>query len=72
MFGKRYRNVVRIENPKDAILVVGMEGQGNVEFYPNDELPTMRVLKKQRMYLSALLRSARYSKMGILNCILKT
>ena len=76
MFGKKYVNTVMLDSCKDAILVSGMEGYGNVNVnYENEELfrdnKVILTIPTERHYISAVIRSLRYSSMGIMNCILK-
>lgn len=69
--GKKYLTSVMLENVKDATLVAGMEGYGNVNQNMNDIYPVNLVIQKPRRYLSAVLVSLKYSRMGIHNAILK-
>ena len=72
MFGKkRYLTSVMLENVKDATFVAGIEGYGNVNYGMNDIFPVNLVIQKPRRWLSAVLVSLKYSKMGIHNAILK-
>lgn len=71
MFGKKYMNALILDNPKDATLVAGMEGYGNVNYDMNDIYPVQMVIQKRRRYLAAVLKSMQYSKMGIFNAIIK-
>ena len=72
MFDKRYLNALILDNAKDATLVAGMEGYGNVNENMNDIYPVTLVIQTPRTYFSAVIRSLRYSRMGIFNCIVKT
>ncbi len=72
MFGKRYMNALILDNAKDATLVAGMEGYGNVNYDMNDVYPVSLVIPTRRFYIQAVFRSLRYSKMGIFNAIIKT
>lgn len=69
---KRYLNALILDNAKDATLVAGMEGYGSVNYGLRDVYPVTLVLQKPRNYVSALIRSARYSNMGIFNSIVRT
>ena len=63
-----WKNVVILDNEKDAILLSAKEHLGGV----NQELnvyPVTVELPKERGYLSAMFRSVEYSKMGIFNLI---
>lgn len=72
MFGKkRYLTSVVLENVKDATLVAGIEGYGNVNYKMSNVFPVTLVIQKPRSWLSAVLVSLKYSKMGIHNAILK-
>lgn len=72
MFGsKRYLTSVMLENPKDATMVAGMEGYGAVNYEMNGIYPVNLVIQKPRRYLSAVLVSLKYSRMGIHNAILR-
>lgn len=75
-FQKRYKVMVQLDSSKEATLVSSKEGYGNVrvdeyteELYRSNKvqltIPTLRT------YFGALKRSAEYSEMGILNCIVK-
>ena len=75
-FKKRYLNVVLIDNEKDAMLISGMEGYGNVNAneFTNAllrERKVMLTVPNKRTYFGAAMRSLRYSKMGIMNCIIQ-
>lgn len=66
VFKQKWKNVLILDNEKDAILVSAKEKLGGVNMelniYPvTVELPT------QRSYLGAVKRSIEYSKMGIFN-----
>lgn len=69
--GKKYLTSVMLENVKDATLVAGMEGYGNVNYGMSDIYPVNLVIQKPRRYLAAVLVSLKYSRMGIHNAILK-
>lgn len=71
IFERRYKNVIILDNPKDATLIAGMEGYGNVNYGMNDIYPVTLVLQKRRRYFHAVIKSLRYSKMGLFNCILR-
>ena len=68
---KKYKNAMILDNPKDATLIAGMEGYGNVNYNMNDIYPVTLVIQKERFYLVAVAKSLRYSRMGIFNCIIK-
>lgn len=71
IFERRYCNALILDNPKDAMLVAGMEGYGHVNADMNSIYPVTLVIGKQRRYIYAVLKSLQYSKMGIFNCIIK-
>lgn len=72
MFGKkRYLISVVLENVKDATIVAGIEGYGNVNYGMSDVFPVNLVIQKPRSWLSAVSTSLKYSKMAIHNAILK-
>ncbi len=73
---KQWRIMVQLDSSKDAMLVSAKEGYGNVridnyteDLYRNNKvqltIPTLRT------WLGAMKRSAEYSQMGILNCVMK-
>ena len=70
--GKKYLNAIILDNTKDATLVAGMEGYGNVNVGMNDIYPVTLVLQKPRRLVEAIAKSYRYSKMGLFNCIVRT
>lgn len=66
VFKQKWKNVLILDNEKDAILVSAKEHLGGV----NTELnvyPVTVELPKERSYLGAMKRSVEYSKMGIFN-----
>lgn len=71
MFGKPiWKNVVILDNAKDAILVSTKEKLGiNPDFEDDDIYPVTVELPKGRSYISAIRRSVEFSKMGIFNLI---
>lgn len=76
MFGRNYVIMLQLDSCKDAELVSAKEGYGNVnvnsfteDLYRNNKVRL--TVPTQRTYLSAILRSIQYSKMGILNCIVR-
>ena len=71
MFKKKHQNIVRMEDPKEGLLVIGMEGPENVDVSLNDSFPQTQLICKRRSYLRAIMQSIRYSKMGILNSIIR-
>ena len=71
IFERRYCNALILDNPKDATLVAGMEGYGEVNANMNDYYPMTLVIRKPRRYIHAVMKSLQYSKMGIFNCIIK-
>ncbi len=71
MFRKRYVIAVVMDNPKDATLVAGLEGYGQVNADMNSYYPITMVIQKPRTYLAAVLKSMRYSRLGIFNCIMR-
>ena len=69
--------MVQLDSSKDAMLVSAKEGYGNVridnyteDLYRNNKvqltIPTLRT------WFGAMKKSAEYSQMGILNCVLKS
>ena len=68
---RRYLNAMILDNAKDATLVSGMEGYGQVNADMNSYYPMTLVIRKPRRYLTAVLKSLQYSRMGIFNCIIK-
>lgn len=70
MFGRSvWKNVLILDNDKDAIIVAAKEHLGKVNFNYPDVFPVTIELPKERGYLSAVKRSTEYSKMGIFNLI---
>lgn len=65
---KRYINVVRIESPKELVLIAGIEGKENV---PIQKMPDTVPIPTKRSYIGAIRKSLKYSSMGICNCILE-
>lgn len=74
---KQYKIMVQLDSSKDAMLVSAKEGYGNVridnyteDLYRNNKvqltIPTLRT------WIGAMKKSAEYSQMGILNCVLKS
>lgn len=71
MFRKIYINILRLDNSKDAFLVAGDQGFGNVNLEMNNIYPVNLVLGKKHIYIVALFLSLKYSRMGIYNLIAK-
>ena len=71
MLKKNYQNIVRMEDPKEGLLVIGMEGAEHVDVSLNDGFPQTQIIPKRRRFITALLQSLRYSKMGILNSFIR-
>lgn len=69
--GKNYKTALIIDNVKDAKLVAGMEGYGHVNEQMTGVYPLELVIEKPRRYLTAIIKSLRYSRMGIFNCIVR-
>jgi hypothetical protein len=69
---KKHKNVIRLEDAKEGLMAIGMEGTENVDICLNDTFPQTRILPTKRTYLGAIIRSLRYSRMGIMNCIIKS
>lgn len=67
-FKRCYVNVVRIESPKELVLVAGIEGKENV---PIQKMPDTVPIPTRRTYFNAVRKSLKYSSMGICNCILE-
>lgn len=70
--GKNYKIALIIDNPKDAGLIAGMEGYGHVNESYSGSFPLQMTIQKPRTYFTAIMRSLKYSKMGIFNCIIKS
>lgn len=75
-FKKQWVIMVQLDSTKDARLVSSKEGYGNVVVnnYTEDLYRNSKVrltIPTQRTYWGAVKRSKEYSKMGILNCIIK-
>lgn len=68
---RRYMNALILDNAKDATLIAGLEGYGSVNTTMNDVYPVTLVIQKPRRYLTAVLKSLQYSKMGIFNIVMK-
>ena len=75
-FKKQYAIMVQLDSTKEATLVSSKEGYGNVrvdqyteDLYRNNKVQL--TIPTPRNYFGALKRSAEYSNMGILNCIVK-
>ncbi|MDT3388628.1 MAG: hypothetical protein LIR46_12850 [Bacteroidota bacterium] len=73
---KNYVIMVQLDGTKEAELVGAKEGYGhvNINNYTEDLYRNNKVqltIPTRRNYLSAIKRSIEYSKMGILNCIVK-
>lgn len=73
---KNYVIMVQLDGTKEAELVGAKEGYGhvNINEYTEDLYRNNKVqltIPTRRNYLSAIKRSIEYSKMGILNCIVK-
>lgn len=68
---RRYCNALILDNPKDATLVAGIEGYGEVNADMNSYYPLTLVIRKPRRYLKAVMKSLYYSRMGIFNCIIR-
>ena len=71
IFRKDYKNVLILDNEKDAILVATKEHLGPINQDFPDIYPVTMELPKKRSYLGAMKRSSDYSKMGIFNLICK-
>lgn len=70
-FSKKYKNAMILDNAKDATLIAGIEGYGNVNYDMTSCYPVTLVIQRPRNYWSAVRKSLMYSKMGIFNCIIK-
>ncbi len=73
---KNYVIMVQLDGTKEAELVGAKEGYGhvNINEYTEDLYRNNKVqltIPTRRNYFSAIKRSIEYSKMGILNCIVK-
>ena len=73
---KKYVLTLQLDSTKEAELVGAKEGYGhvNVSNYTEDLYRNNKVqitIPTRRTYLGATLRSLQYSKMGILNCVVK-
>lgn len=73
---KQYSIMVQLDSTKEAALVSATEGFGDVrvdqyteDLYRNNKVQL--TMPTPRNYFGALKRSAEYSNMGILNCIVK-
>lgn len=71
---KNYVITVQLDSAKEAGRVATKEGYGavNVNDYTEDLYKNNKVqltIPTRRTYIGALLRSAQYSRLGILNCI---
>ena len=64
---KYYKNIVTIESEKDALILGAKEGSEYTEVYMKNLRPMRIVIQKERGYLTALLKSIQYSKMGLFN-----
>ena len=70
MFGK-YKNIVLLDNEKDATIVAGKEKFPGVNYEWKEVYPVAIVLSGRRNYLKAITKSLEYSKLGIFNLIVK-
>lgn len=73
---KKYVIMVQLDSPKEAELVAAKEGYGtvNVNAYTEDLCRNNKVqltIPTRRSWLGATMRAWSYSRMGILNCIVK-
>lgn len=68
---KHWKVSVIMDNLKDAQIVSGMENYGAINYNMKDYYPITIVLPKKRTLLGAVIRSYRYGKMGIYNCIIR-
>lgn len=73
---KKYVLTLQLDSTKEAEMVGAKEGYGhvNVNQYTEDLYRNNKVqitIPTRRTALGALFRSWQYSKMGILNCVLK-
>lgn len=69
--GKKYKNVVILENEKDAMLIATKEGYGNVNTDLNGIYPVVMTMNRPRKFVTAVKKAIEYSKMGIFNLISK-
>ena len=72
LFKERWKNVLIIDNEKDAILIAAKENLGEVNMQMRDIYPLTLELPKERSYFTAIKKSVEYSKMGIFNLICKS
>jgi len=70
MFGKKYNNVLILDNMKDALLYSAKEGWGGVNREMMNIFPLQVTIPKRRSYLGAIMKSLEYHKIGIFNLIL--
>ena len=74
---KNYVVTVQLDSTKEAELVGAKEGYGhvNINTYNEDLYRNNKVqltIPTRRTLLGAVMRCAQYSRMGILNCFVKT
>lgn len=70
MFGRKYNNILILDNMKDAMLYGAKEGWGSANSAMNGIFPLQVTIPKKRSYLGAVMKSLEYHKIGIFNLIL--
>jgi len=71
MFRRRYVNVVKLDNVKDATLAAGLVGAEKINCRSTDRYPVIVALPEHRPYLLAVWRSVQLSDSGLFNIILR-